>query len=227
MGNNDYFLAALANMIDTGKHAQSDISARSGIARQTINAYYKRRKTPGMVNQEAIASACEMTHADFIKHGKEVVDGPTVAISSPPQAIPTNYIDTDAIVPFAQTLAVQMAKTRDRMHFWKEVYEVLPAATLIIKDGVVVYQNSASRSLGLTVGTDLCDSCISAGTEHCGGDNCPIKKSSVTGQVEKQFKAVGGVDFCLIAAPMRYSGCEYFIALAVDITKPKPDEVNP
>jgi len=56
-----------------------------------------------------------------------------------------------------QVLVSQYQKNDERMRYWMEIFEILPVAVLVIKDGLVYRQNIQSRAMGNLLGDPLCD----------------------------------------------------------------------
>ena len=210
MTANEYFLAALDKVLDDGKLKQTNIADSTGTAPQTINAIVRRRKAPGIDKQEEIANACGYTYIEFLQKGKEELEGK----ESPREKkdVSPGNIEPADIFPVVSEWIAQFQKNTDRMRFWRQAFDSLPVAALIIRDRVVYYQNQRSLEIGRSEGGALCDHCATKCCEDKA--NCPVTISMRSGLACAGYRDLGGNMYKVEVAPFRWGEMEYFLVTA-------------
>jgi hypothetical protein len=98
------------------------------------------------------------------------------------------------------------------LRFWREIFETLPVCAMILKDGIVEYQNNKSRKLGKLIGGPLCEKCAS-GCEH--DQDCPIGRATVTLQ-SVGYQVIAGSRYKVDVSVTRWQEHEHIVILATE-----------
>ena len=148
------FMAAMKEAVRTGIK-QVDIGRSSGIARQTISGILKNEKPPGTEAQEKIAEACGYSYIDFLIFGRSLLEGTPQQPKK--QTAPSKRNNADNNEPHAGYMRIissvgsfvdKQQEYVDRMHFWIEMFSLLPVPALIAREGFVIYQNEICFKMG-------------------------------------------------------------------------------
>jgi len=157
---------------------------------------------------EALAEKAGMSVAEIIELGKE-------KDSTEQAPEPTSkQVDPMEVMAAVSALIGQCQKSDDRRRFWREVFECLPVAALVIRDNVVIYQNVKSRAFGAIVGGEMCESCIGKGCNNKAA--CPVTIAGETGVNASGFTLAMGQCWKMDVAAARYNDHQYIIVLATE-----------
>lgn len=235
------FLAALKYKLTKEKISQAELAAATGITPQHLNAVICERigrngkiirASSGL--QQRVAQEYGHSYLEFLAIGQMVVDGnppekEKSEIEGGENAIhsvsigPTDYVNPDEVVAAVQAigqavqaLAVSHRRSEERQKWWKEVYDMLPSPTLIVKDGIVYHQNQKSLAWGRATGKPIC---MSFFDEDCPGDDCPLRLAIEANHEATIYRYFKDDYYKVVATPMRYGGNEYFIVVATEINE--------
>ncbi len=106
----EYFLAALNHILDSGAMKQRDIAEKSGSASQSINAIVRGRKVAGLQKQEEIAEACGYEYVDFLLLGRRLLQGEPVVESSNQEAMAAVTALVEQIIAAALDTAAKLGR---------------------------------------------------------------------------------------------------------------------
>jgi len=109
-------------------------------------------------------------------------------------------------------LVRQHQKLDERMRYWRSIFEYLPVSAMVIKDGVVISQNTRSRALKVVTGKPFCESC--AGGDCDNRDICPVNIATVTAAPASGYKIIENELYKLDVEFVRHNDHEYLIVLA-------------
>ena len=218
------------------------LADKTGLSVQWVNAIIHERVIKGKVSrasrevEQDIAEVFGYSHSEFIRLGEMVLEGLPVQngkteipllpapqrieiTGAPPQV--ANGFDTicaaaTTLAATLQTLANQQRKEQERLEMWNEVFEMLPNPTLIVRNGIIEFQNKLSLIWGRITGGPLCGTCLD---DQCDGDDCKLKEAMETHQETRTYKFIRDDFYKLIISQMRYGGLEYFIVSATEINE--------
>lgn len=164
----DYFMAALKDVLSKGTK-QKDIAERTGTAVQTISAFVRQRKVPGLGKQEEIALACGYSYIDFIHLGQELSDSNKHREwqqEEPGQG--TRDWETSSIVAAVAQMGARAEALETKLAFWHNLFESFPSAIYLLRDGIIVRKNKLARNWHnhrAVPGQPFCTNC---NTSTCG-----------------------------------------------------------
>lgn len=148
----------------------------------------------------------------FEAESGEVVRKPP-AVLQPVPGVQAGYVSPMDVLSAVSTLVNQYQKNDERMRYWRHMFDALPVATLIIKDGLVVYQNIKSSSLGNLAGSPLCDRCAGKGCED--SLEC-LYRIVETIHPNSGYQRIAGIRHKIDITPTRLNDHEYFIVVATE-----------
>jgi hypothetical protein len=216
-----YFIAGLRLAIkDAGYKFEKDFA--EGIMNPVTlskNLNYKYRM--GEENVIKCAKKLNKDVSEIVLLGKqaesgEVIKEPTT-ISQAVPGVQAGYVNPMDVLSAVSTLINQYQKNDERMRYWRHIFDALPVATLIIKDGLVIYQNIKASSWGNLAGSPLCDKCAGKGCED--SFEC-LYRIIETIQPNSGYQRIAGIRYKIDITPTRLNDHEYFIVVA---TKPEYD----
>lgn len=141
--------------------------------------------------------------------------------------VQAGHINPSDFLSAAATLVGQYQKNDERMRYWHTMFDALPVAALIVKDGLLCYQNVKGRALGNMIGEPICAACVGDGCcgqcrqeaierGKCDECPCPIAGAMRTGQTLSGKIAFGGVLYNVNVAPISLHGHEYYLVVATE-----------
>jgi len=230
-----FFMAAFKHELNKQDMPQTVLAGSVGVTDKHLNAVYKGRVgkngkpiRAGIKLQEKISDAFGYQLVDFLKLGENICLN-TAADSPQPKEIqlaaqdipgilakhinPMDVLDSMATTTSAVSALVrQHQKLDERMRYWRSIFEYLPVSAMVIKDGVVISQNTRSRALKVVTGKPFCESC--AGGECDNRDICPVNIATVTAAPASGYKIIENELYKLDVEFVRHNDHEYLIVLA-------------
>ena len=233
-----YFMAAWKYKQAQMKLSQRDLAAKTGSSYQWLNAVYRERvvrnkkakASPEL--QKTIAEVLGYGWIEFLQLGKRITlqhlpiedakqeEEPKQEEKEarPMPGVEAKHVNPMEVLTAVSVLVDQYQKLDSRMRFWRAIFDELPVSTLIIKNGIVTYQNIKSAAWGNITGSSLCDSC--ACPEDCKerGD-CPSHQAMETRNPTEGFQHIGAGYYKVNIAPVRLHDHEYFLIVAMEAEK--------
>lgn len=235
-----HFIAALRYIVlEKKKIPQVALAKMTGVSHNHLNTVIHERagKDGKAIKasqdlQQALAEALGYGFRDFLEMGERLIEGfpvepkeparteeelPQIPIARP---LPTDYMDPSEFRRMTISLAETYEKADGRLKMWRSYFEHLPFPALVVKQGIVVFQNARSRQWGQTAGSPLCRNCYERGmcnAENCENDDCPLCISINLGVPATKYRALGESIYKLDAAPFHSGGFDYVVLTAVEI----------
>jgi transcriptional regulator with XRE-family HTH domain len=204
MGNSstyDYFMAALLDILNRGEMKQNEIASISGMASQSVNAYVNGRQTPGLSKQEAIAEACGYPYIEFIQMGQKIIEVPEPEPEPEPEQLPfvlPKKKTTSSVLSGVVELIERVNDDEQRLDFWRQTFEAVKDPIYLVRNGLVIRQNAASRAwCGGVLGQSVENRCLCFGCTEKDRKDCTIYKAVKAGIEVKSRKVKKGKD-CLV-----------------------------
>lgn len=235
--NYELFMAALRNRLARKEKTQVDICTATGISTNYMSLLVRGKRRASDEKREAIAGVFGVSAREFINEGHLVTYGRPVdqpPAQTPPAIKPVAGVEAGWVEPMdvlsmvssaVGVLAKQAQDESGRKRFWREMFDVLPMAAMVIKDGLIWYQNEKSRDWGNLKGVTLCDSCV------CPGDcmkkhECPSFQAIETKTPRSGHQFIGSKYYKVDVVPLRnnYKGHQYFVILAAEEKEQPPDD---
>jgi transcriptional regulator with XRE-family HTH domain len=191
----------------------------------------KEKKGLGLAAATKLAEYLGTTYEEMLELGGRVLAGSeSEQVKVPPPAeqphpLPVTIhqlAPVDDVVDMLRNAESHMRELDLRLNIGRAVFEMMPVAAVLIRDGIVVVQNLKSRLLGKALGFPLCDSCIDA---KCHGHrlDCALQVAMLTHTEATEERVVVGVRYRVAATPIFIGGREYILLTAIDLS---PSEVE-
>lgn len=230
------FVVGMKAAIDkSGYSSQRDFAAVAGIPPETLSKHINQRQRMREDTIQKYVECLKISEADIVMLGRDVLN----KRSHPPQDEPPPLRQTpgveagwvepmDVLSMVSSAVGVLAKQSQDesgRKRFWREIFDVLPMATMVIKDGLIWYQNEKSRDWGNLKGVTLCDSCVCP--EDCKKKHeCPSFQAVETKTPRSGHQFIGSKYYKVDVVPLRnnYKGHQYFVILAAEEKEQPPDD---
>ncbi|HAS53373.1 MAG TPA: hypothetical protein DCS42_04165 [Nitrospiraceae bacterium] len=234
--NQAYFMAGLQHYIKESGQTQDAVAIKAGTTGVTMSKYINKRGNSTKNWRDKVLAALNIDESELVMLGKRLLNplggdklssyhvslAPAQQAGEPGQTgFSSNGFDNicaaaTGLAATLQTLANQQRKEQERLEMWNEVFEMLPNPTLIVRNGIIEFQNKMSLIWGRLTGGPLCGTCLD---DQCDGDDCKLKEAMATHQETRAYKFIRDDFYKLIISPMRYGGLEYFIVSATEINE--------
>lgn len=229
-----YFMAGLQHHIKESGQTQDAVAIKAGTNGVTMSKYINGRGNSAPKWRAKVLAALNVDESELVMLGKRLLNPlggaglPSYHVSLAPAQQPSqtenfssNGFDNicaaaTGLAATLQTLANQQRKEQERLEMWNEVFEMLPNPTLIVRNGIIEFQNKLSLIWGKITGGPLCGTCLD---DQCDGDGCKLREAMETHQETRTYKFIRDDFYKLIISPMRYGGLEYFVVSATEINE--------
>lgn len=130
-------------------------------------------------------------------------------------SVPESIDVMAAVGTFVRNAAV----TEEKLRFWSDLFEYLPCAVLLLRDGKVLFQNQESRLLcpSATIGENLCQTCREKGEDDTNCISCLVEKAQVSGGKAKFHKEIQGKSYVISTSFIKINSIEYQVILRAQI----------
>lgn len=213
------FMVGLSAYIDEIGMTQKDVAERAGTLPQVFSRYKSGIKLPAKAWRDRVTAVLGVDESDLVAIGKKISmttesgSGLDHKDQARPSRIPTDYLSFDEVMQATRDLQDCYTKMDVRIRLWRAVFEHLPIAALLIKDGLVVYQNRKSRDLGNASGFPLCKSCIDI---QCNGEreDCAVNVAKTTNLEASEVRELNGIVYRVDVTPLHINGHNYMLVTA-------------
>ena len=231
--NYELFLAALKNRLASKEHTQAEIADSAGITANYMSLLVRGKRRASDDVREAIANVLGVSLRELINEGYLITYGKPIDSPTPQKApaspqipgVDAGYINPSDFLQESVTFVNQYQKADQRLHYWRTMFDALPVAAMIIKDGLLCYQNVKGRSLGNLLGEPICAACVGEGCcgqcrqeaierGKCDDCPCPIAIAMRTGQPAVGNITFDGVLYTVNVSPISLQGHEYYLVVA-------------
>jgi hypothetical protein len=210
------FISGLLKTIEEKEIVQKDLAMKAQVSEVNLSKVLNLKVGSSPKWRKKICVALGVSEDEMIAAGYAIKNKPQ---TQPPQR---HRRSTDPSTPAADVvaavtlLASQFLQTERNLIFWQTFFESISSAACIIKDGIVLYQNQADRSLcrGIIIGEKICDSCSGDKCFQSNCADCSIKHTMETGEPKKFYANIGDGFYRVESVPMRADGKLYVIAIA-------------
>lgn len=231
LDNYDLFMAALRNRLARKEKTQVEIAEAAGISTNYMSLIVREKRRASDEVREAIAGVFGVSLRELTNEGHLVTYGRSVEPSQPPPStapypipgVQAGHINPMDFLAAANTLVTQYQKCDERMRFWRSIFDALPVAALIIKDGTVCFQNVRSRELGTQIGGPICDTCTGTGCSdkckdclkkgNCEDCTCPILMAMNMAKATSGHISINGKQHMVQVTPLILPDVEYYVVV--------------
>ena len=190
-----------ADGVTTPEHFSKVLNLKAGVSEEMLAKF---------------AHKLRMEIADLVLIGKQSDERQSKPLEPP--VIPgtaVRHVNPNDFMTEVSVFVGQYQKNSERLKFWRAIFENLPIPALIIKDGLVCFQNIKSRLWGIITGTSICDSCV--GLDCDNRDECPVIISERTATECSGYQMIGVQRYKLDVMPLRLHEHDYFLVCATDV----------
>ena len=151
-----YFFKGLQAYIKDNKLGQGKVAKRAGTTGITMSRYIAGRGFPAQKWITSVTDALGVNEGDLVALGKGL-SGNDKHVSK--EVHPTSkekegisgdepHVGYMKIIASVGNFVDKQQEYADRMHFWIEMFSLLPIPALIVREGFVIYQNEISYKMG-------------------------------------------------------------------------------
>ena len=195
----------------SGIKTQSKLSELTGVTTATLSKYLgANRGEFDYPSDETIFRICR----GIGKEPEEIIALAEKKPTTIKEQLPTGYYSSNDVADNLRAIEASYRKVDARLHYWSNIFELMPMPACILRDGIVVNQNKLSRELGPAIGKPLCNNCFDT---ECAGDDCIIKKAVEEHRSIEGYKKTERGYMKVQTSPFRIEQYDYVLVTATPV----------
>lgn len=209
------FIVGLSDEIRATGLTQEDFSKRANTSKTNLSRVLNDKGGCSPRWRKKVCAALGTTEDAVIARGGRETNHQTSPLSPSLPPVPESMDIVASVATFAKNAAV----TEEKLRFWKDIFEYIPAAICLLRDGVVLYQNQAHRKLcpSAIIGKNLCQTCKDKGDNDFNCVGCLVERTQETGDRSVSHQDINGKHYAIETSFIKINSTEYQVVLATQI----------